>query len=88
MFPEGDVTGRDDVISPLKKDGIRNIFEAQEKSLKIDPQRAVHVIPTAIYYQVHEDAWQPLKELLGQAGRLSGTYRRQWTNGKSHPARH
>jgi 1-acyl-sn-glycerol-3-phosphate acyltransferase len=70
MFPEGDVTGRDDVISPLKKDGIRNIFEAQEKSLKIDPQRAVHVIPTAIYYQVHDDAWQPLKDCLG---RLEGS---------------
>ncbi len=64
MFPEGDVTGRDDVISPLKKDGIRNIFEAQEISLKTDAQRAVHIIPAAIYYQVHEDAWQPLKECL------------------------
>ncbi len=64
MFPEGDVTGRDDVVSPLKKDGIRNIFEAQEKSLKTDAQRAVHVIPAAIYYQVHDDAWQPLNKCL------------------------
>lgn len=66
MFPEGDVTGRDDTISPLKKDGIRNIFEAQEKSLKIDEQRAVHVIPAAVYYQVHEDAWEPLRMCLSQ----------------------
>ncbi len=66
MFPEGDVTGRDDIISPLKKDGIRNIFEAQEKSLRINEQRAVHVIPTAIYYQVHEDAWDPLRSCLAQ----------------------
>lgn len=64
MFPEGDVTGRDDMISPLKKDGVRNIFEAQEKSLRTDPQCAVHVIPAAIYYQVHEDAWEPLNACL------------------------
>lgn len=66
MFPEGDVTGRDDVISPLKKDGIRNIFEAQEKSLRMNEKRAVHVIPAAIYYQVHEDAWEPLRNCLTQ----------------------
>lgn len=66
MFPEGDVTGRDDIISPLKKDGVRNIFEAQEKSLKINEQRAVHVIPVAIYYQSHEDAWEPLRSTLTQ----------------------
>ena len=76
MFPEGDVTGRDDTISPLRKDGIRNIFEAQEKSLKIDSQRAVHIIPAAIYYQVHEDAWPPLKECLlrleGSLGLIEG----------------
>lgn len=66
MFPEGDVTGRDDIISPLKKDGIRNIFEAQEKSLKINEQRAVHVIPAAIYYQAHEDTWEPLRSTLTQ----------------------
>lgn len=64
MFPEGDVTGRDDVISALKKDGVRNIFEAQEKSLKTDAPRAVHVVPAAIYYQVHEDAWEPLSSCL------------------------
>lgn len=66
MFPEWDVTGRDDIISPLKKDGIRNIFEAQEKSLKINEQRAVHVIPAAIYYQAHEDTWEPLRSTLAQ----------------------
>lgn len=64
MFPEGDVTGRDDVISPLKKDGVRNIFEAQEKSLRKDSMRAVHIVPAAIYYQVHEDAVEPLNACL------------------------
>lgn len=77
MFPEGDVTGRDDTISPLKKDGIRNIFDAQERSLKTDPQRAVHVIPAAIYYQVHEDAVEPLRHCLslleGSLGLVEGS---------------
>lgn len=66
MFPEGDVTGRDDLVMPLKRDGIRNMFEAQKRCLEMDPNREVHIIPTAIYYEVADNALQPLKNCLAE----------------------
>lgn len=66
MFPEGDVTGRDDLIMPLKRDGIRNMFEAQKLCLEMDSKREVHIIPTAIYYEVADNALQPLKNCLAE----------------------
>ena len=54
-FPEGDVTGRDDVILPLKQDGIRNILEAQQRLLKTGESEPVYLLPVAIYYEVQKD---------------------------------
>ncbi|MBX9771237.1 MAG: 1-acyl-sn-glycerol-3-phosphate acyltransferase [Candidatus Obscuribacterales bacterium] len=50
MFPEGDVSGRDDLIVPLKKDGLENIFAAQEKI--VDSARPVYLLPVGLFYEV------------------------------------
>ncbi|HEY9730257.1 MAG TPA: 1-acyl-sn-glycerol-3-phosphate acyltransferase, partial [Drouetiella sp.] len=54
-FPEGDVTGRDDTILPLKEDGLKNLFEAQRQLLELTGE-SLFVIPTAIYYEVRHDS--------------------------------
>lgn len=66
MFPEGDVTGRDDEIQPLKVDGIANLFEAQRRSLLGDQRKPVEIIPVAIYYEACANTQQPLKDCLGR----------------------
>lgn len=63
MFPEGDVTGRDDAILPLKEDGIRNIFEAQSQ-LQNDGGESVYLLPLSIYYEVKPDALMPLDKAI------------------------
>lgn len=60
MFPEGDVTGRDDEILPLKEDGIFNMFEAQARL--VAQNRPLLLLPIAIYYEVQDDAIQPMLE--------------------------
>ncbi|CAN5193888.1 hypothetical protein BH10CYA1_BH10CYA1_55630 [soil metagenome] len=54
-FPEGDVTGRDDAVLPLKEDGMRNLFEAQRQLLELTGQ-SLHVLPVAMYYEVRHDS--------------------------------
>ena len=66
MFPEGDVTGRDDFLQPLKRDGIGNMLEAQRICLDHDPNRTVQVIPLAIYYEVSDNAIPQLKHCLSR----------------------
>lgn len=66
MFPEGDVTGRDDKVLPFKLDGISNLLDAQKLCLESEFKRAVQVIPLAIYYEVADNAVQPLKECLSR----------------------
>lgn len=53
-FPEGDVSGRDDQILPLKEDGLHNLFAAQAQ-LGNEP---LFVVPAAIYYQIAEYSWE------------------------------
>lgn len=48
MFPEGDVSGRDDIILPLKKDGLENILSAQSRLLDLD--KPVFLLPVGIFY--------------------------------------
>lgn len=50
-FPEGDVTGRDDLILPLKKDGIHNLFRAQQRLLR-KGNLPLFLVPLAIHYRV------------------------------------
>jgi hypothetical protein len=50
MYPEGDITGRNDRIMPFKKDGMNNILTAQ-KNLPADIP--VWLVPIALFYQVH-----------------------------------
>jgi 1-acyl-sn-glycerol-3-phosphate acyltransferase len=50
MFPEGDISGRDDLILPLKKDGLQNMFTAQDRL--IDFGKPVYLLPVGIYYEV------------------------------------
>lgn len=64
MFPEGDVTGRDDEILPLKEDGLTNIFEAQGRLLLHQEQKSVFLLPVVAYYEVMDDAIQPLLDTL------------------------
>ena len=66
MFPEGDVTGRDDILQPFKRDGIGNMLEAQKICLEQEPSRIVQVIPLAIYYEVSENAIPQLKHCLSR----------------------
>ena len=74
MFPEGDVTGRDDKILPLKKDGIRNMLEAQKLSLEYEPKRAVQVIPLAVYYEVLDNTIEPLRHCLSRQENFLGLH--------------
>lgn len=60
-FPEGDVTGRDDAILPLKEDGLRNIMEAQSLTQGGSP---INVLPTSIFYEVLPDAVEALEAVL------------------------
>ncbi len=64
MFPEGDVTGRDDAILPLKEDGIRNILAAQQRILANGSRRQVFLLPISIYYRSCSDAIPRLNECL------------------------
>ncbi len=64
MFPEGDVSGRDDAILPLKKDGIRNMLAAQHRIIQSGNQRPVFLLPMAIYYDVCSDAVPELNNCL------------------------
>ena len=64
MFPEGDVTGRDDEIQPLKLDGIANMFEAQRRCLQGIARKPVEIIPVAVYYEACANTQQPLKDCL------------------------
>ncbi|MDZ4835690.1 MAG: 1-acyl-sn-glycerol-3-phosphate acyltransferase [Candidatus Melainabacteria bacterium] len=64
MFPEGDVTGRDDAILPLKEDGIRNMLEAQSRITQSGNPRSVYLLPMAIYYDVCSDAVPELNSSL------------------------
>jgi hypothetical protein len=56
MFPEGDVSGRDDFIRPLKEDGIHNLFEAQKRRLERGMNEPVFLLPVAAYYQATDEA--------------------------------
>lgn len=64
MFPEGDVTGRDDAILPLKEDGIRNMLAAQNRITQSGNPRPVYLLPMAIYYDVASDAVPALNSTL------------------------
>lgn len=64
-FPEGDVSGRDDLISPLKEDGIRNLFEAQRRLLRNGRKSALYLLPTAIFYEVPPESYPILSARLG-----------------------
>jgi hypothetical protein len=59
MFPEGDVTGRDNEILPLKKDGIGNILTAQQRVIDRDASLSVVILPVSIFYE-YVDNQQPL----------------------------
>jgi len=72
MFPEGDVTGRDDVMLPFKRDGIANILEAQRICFEHESNRTVQVIPLAIYYEVSENAIPQLKHCLDRQEEFLG----------------
>lgn len=64
MFPEGDVTGRDDEILPLKEDGLKNIFAAQRIKLAAENPKPVYLLPIAIYYEAQDDAILALQNKL------------------------
>jgi len=63
-FPEGDVSGRDDVVLPLKQDGIRNILEAQQRMLKNGDKDPVYLLPVAIFYEVQKDGIRAMEKCL------------------------
>lgn len=69
MFPEGDVTGRDDEILPLKVDGLRNIFEAQSLLSAAETPRSVFLLPVAIYYEAQDDSIVDLQNCLARMER-------------------
>ncbi len=62
-FPEGDVTGRDDAILPLKADGLMNLFEAQRQLLAVTNE-SLFVLPIAMYYSVRHDSVKPMTECV------------------------
>lgn len=64
-FPEGDVTGRDDIVLPLKEDGLRNLFEAQ-RQLRDVTDESLYVLPIAMYYEVRHDSIKPMTESLSR----------------------
>ena len=63
-FPEGDVTGRDDTIVALKKDGIANLFSAQDEMLSRSSANSVVLLPIGIFYQVQPDGLAALTRRL------------------------
>lgn len=69
MFPEGDVTGRDDAILPLKEDGIKNMLAAQSRISQSGNPRSVYLLPMAIYYDVSSDAVPALNATLDKIER-------------------
>jgi 1-acyl-sn-glycerol-3-phosphate acyltransferase len=64
-FPEGDVTGRDDAILPLKEDGLLNLFEAQRQLLELTGE-SLFVLPVAMYYKVRHDSIKPMTECVNR----------------------
>jgi len=74
-FPEGDVTGRDDVVLPLKQDGIRNILEAQQRLLKSGEEQPVYLLPVAIYYEVQKDGVKAMEKCLSRLEKRFGMVR-------------
>ena len=69
-FPEGDVTGRDDVVLPLKEDGLRNLFEAQRQLLELTGE-SLYVLPVAMYYEVRHDS---IKQMNACVNRLESAF--------------
>ncbi|MBS1954231.1 MAG: 1-acyl-sn-glycerol-3-phosphate acyltransferase [Cyanobacteria bacterium SZAS-4] len=70
QFPEGDVTGRDDAVLPLKEDGLINLFEAQRQLLKLTGE-SLHVLPVAMYYEVRHDS---IKQMTDCINRLENAF--------------
>jgi hypothetical protein len=68
-FPEGDVTGRNDEILPLKEDGLRNLFEAQRQLLELTGE-SLFMLPVAMYYEVRHDSVKPMSSCLERLERL------------------
>ncbi|HEY9791226.1 MAG TPA: 1-acyl-sn-glycerol-3-phosphate acyltransferase [Candidatus Obscuribacterales bacterium] len=69
MFAEGEVTGRDGYIQPLKKDGLGCVFLAQRalaKAANGKPPESVFILPLSIYYQVNPEAEELLSQALGR----------------------
>lgn len=64
MFPEGDVSGRDDHVYPMMNDGLENIFEAQRRLLLKGSSDSVSILPVSIYYESSGDVMRPLVETL------------------------
>lgn len=62
-FPEGDVTGRDDKIFPLKEDGVHNLFSAQ-KTLNDTTGESITVLPIAMYYSLQSDSTSAMIDCL------------------------
>lgn len=62
-FPEGDVTGRDDKILPLKEDGVQNLFEAQRQLLDLTGE-SLFVLPVAMYYEVRHDSIRHMTDCI------------------------
>ena len=69
MFPEGDVTGRDDEILPLKVDGLKNILEAQTVMSALETPRSVTLLPIAIYFEAQDDSIMDLQNCLARLER-------------------
>lgn len=82
MFPEGDVTGRDDAILPLKEDGIRNMLIAQQRLMDSGSPREIFLLPVSIYYQTRSDAIPQLNRSLD---RLEGHLGLPVTHGSFEP---
>ncbi|MBS2002734.1 MAG: 1-acyl-sn-glycerol-3-phosphate acyltransferase [Candidatus Obscuribacterales bacterium] len=68
QFPEGDVTGRDDAILPLKEDGLHNLFEAQRQLLELTGE-SLFVLPVAFYYKVRHDSIKPMTDSINRLER-------------------
>lgn len=65
-FPEGDVTGRDDAVLPLKRDGIKNILEAQQKKMRNGEKDPVYLLPIGIYYEVQKGGIKAMDDCLSR----------------------
>jgi len=69
-FPEGDVTGRNDQILPLKEDGIRNMFAAQKRLLS--GGNSLFLLPVALYYQVVGAFQKPMNDTIARLEKALG----------------